>query len=76
MMKIMTTRILTGCWGVCVCAQFADLTDAANRNAEALRQAKQEAHEYRRQIQVVTLDLEALRGTVSPPNHREHSCNL
>ncbi|XP_053193719.1 glial fibrillary acidic protein [Scomber japonicus] len=44
-------------------SKFADLTDAANRNAEALRQAKQEAHEYRRQIQVVTLDLEALRGT-------------
>lgn len=46
--------------------QFADLTDAANRNAEALRQAKQEANEYRRQIQAVTCDLEALRGTVRP----------
>uniref|UniRef100_A0A3Q0RB02 Glial fibrillary acidic protein n=1 Tax=Amphilophus citrinellus TaxID=61819 RepID=A0A3Q0RB02_AMPCI len=44
-------------------SKFADLTDAANRNAEALRQAKQEANEYRRQIQVVTCDLEALRGT-------------
>ncbi|KAK7938743.1 hypothetical protein WMY93_002069 [Mugilogobius chulae] len=43
--------------------EFADLTDAANRNAEALRQAKQEANEYRRQVQVVTCDLEALRGT-------------
>ncbi|XP_029363428.1 glial fibrillary acidic protein [Echeneis naucrates] len=43
-------------------SKFADLTDAANRNAEALRQAKQEANEYRRQIQVVTCDLEALRG--------------
>lgn len=51
--------------------QFADLTDAANRNAEALRQAKQEANEYRRQIQVVTCDLEALRGTVSPLNRRK-----
>uniref|UniRef100_A0A3Q1G9U1 Glial fibrillary acidic protein n=1 Tax=Acanthochromis polyacanthus TaxID=80966 RepID=A0A3Q1G9U1_9TELE len=44
-------------------SKFADLTDAANRNAEALRLAKQEANEYRRQIQVVTCDLEALRGT-------------
>ncbi|KAM4597730.1 glial fibrillary acidic protein [Polymixia lowei] len=44
-------------------SKFTDLTDAAGRNAEALRQAKQEANEYRRQIQVVTCDLEALRGT-------------
>uniref|UniRef100_A0A3Q3IYB2 Glial fibrillary acidic protein n=1 Tax=Monopterus albus TaxID=43700 RepID=A0A3Q3IYB2_MONAL len=44
-------------------SKFADLTDAANRNAELLRQAKQEANEYRRQIQVLTCDLEALRGT-------------
>ncbi|XP_036391248.1 glial fibrillary acidic protein-like [Megalops cyprinoides] len=44
-------------------SKFADLTDAANRNGEALRQAKQEANEYRRQIQVLTCDLEALRGT-------------
>ncbi|AWP19298.1 putative glial fibrillary acidic protein [Scophthalmus maximus] len=44
-------------------SKFADLTDAANRNAEALRQAKQEANEYRRQVQVVSCDLEALRGT-------------
>ncbi|KAM6966456.1 glial fibrillary acidic protein [Tautogolabrus adspersus] len=44
-------------------SKFVDLTDAANRNAEALRQAKQEANEYRRQTQVVTCDLESLRGT-------------
>uniref|UniRef100_A0A8C8DJG9 Glial fibrillary acidic protein n=1 Tax=Oryzias sinensis TaxID=183150 RepID=A0A8C8DJG9_9TELE len=44
-------------------SKFADLTDAANRNGEALRQAKQEANEYRRQIQVLTCDLDALRGT-------------
>ncbi|RVE69867.1 hypothetical protein OJAV_G00082130 [Oryzias javanicus] len=44
-------------------SKFADLTDAANRNAEAQRQAKQEANEYRRQIQVLTCDLDALRGT-------------
>uniref|UniRef100_A0A667Z8Y6 Glial fibrillary acidic protein n=1 Tax=Myripristis murdjan TaxID=586833 RepID=A0A667Z8Y6_9TELE len=44
-------------------SKFADLTDAANRNAEALRQAKQEANDYRRQIQAMTCDLDALRGT-------------
>ncbi|MBN3312058.1 GFAP protein, partial [Atractosteus spatula] len=44
-------------------SKFADLTDAANRNGEALRQAKQEANDYRRQIQALTCDLEALRGT-------------
>ncbi|XP_036408314.1 glial fibrillary acidic protein-like [Megalops cyprinoides] len=44
-------------------SKFADLADAANRNAEALRQAKQEANDYRRQIQVLNCDLEALRGT-------------
>ncbi|XP_068192790.1 glial fibrillary acidic protein isoform X2 [Antennarius striatus] len=43
-------------------SKFADLTDAANRNGEALRQAKQEANEYRRQIQVLNCDLESLRG--------------
>ncbi|XP_008414533.1 glial fibrillary acidic protein [Poecilia reticulata] len=44
-------------------SKFADLTDAANRNAEALRQAKQDANEYRRQVQALTCDLDALRGT-------------
>ncbi|KAM9392428.1 glial fibrillary acidic protein [Pholidichthys leucotaenia] len=44
-------------------SKFADLTDSASRNAEALRQAKQDAKEHRRQIQVLTCDLEALRGT-------------
>ncbi|KAI4899595.1 hypothetical protein NFI96_016519, partial [Prochilodus magdalenae] len=44
-------------------SKFADLTDAANRNADALRQAKQEANDYRRQIQALTCDLESLRGT-------------
>ncbi|KAA0705704.1 Glial fibrillary acidic protein [Triplophysa tibetana] len=44
-------------------SKFSDLTDAANRNAEALRQAKQEANEYRRQVQSLTCDLESLRGT-------------
>ncbi|CAL8274551.1 unnamed protein product [Lota lota] len=44
-------------------SKFADMTDSASRNAEALRQAKQEANDYRRQLQVLTCDLDALRGT-------------
>ncbi|NXQ18513.1 GFAP protein, partial [Peucedramus taeniatus] len=44
-------------------SKFADLTDAAARHAEALRVAKQEANEYRRQLQALTCDLEALRGS-------------
>ncbi|KAK2500173.1 hypothetical protein MC885_015665 [Smutsia gigantea] len=46
-------------------SKFADLTDAAARNAEMLRQAKHEANDYRRQLQSLTCDLESLRGTVS-----------
>eukprot|EP00061_Rhincodon_typus_P010473 g34790.t1 len=45
------------------CVQFSDLTDAATRQAEALRQAKQETNDYRRQIQCLTCDLEGLKGT-------------
>lgn len=45
--------------------QFSDLTDAAGRSAEALRQAKQEAKEQRRHLQALSCDLEALRGAVS-----------
>ncbi|CAM9807771.1 unnamed protein product [Bubo scandiacus] len=44
-------------------SKFADLTAAAARHAEALRAAKQEANEYRRQLQALTCDLEALRGS-------------
>uniref|UniRef100_A0A8C9N168 Glial fibrillary acidic protein n=1 Tax=Serinus canaria TaxID=9135 RepID=A0A8C9N168_SERCA len=44
-------------------SKFADLTDAAARHAEALRVARQEANEYRRQLQALTCDLEALRGS-------------
>ncbi|KAF4012693.1 GFAP [Cervus elaphus hippelaphus] len=46
-------------------SKFADLNDAAARNAELLRQAKHEANDYRRQLQALTCDLESLRGTVS-----------
>uniref|UniRef100_A0A8C8ZR78 Glial fibrillary acidic protein n=1 Tax=Prolemur simus TaxID=1328070 RepID=A0A8C8ZR78_PROSS len=44
-------------------SKFADLTDAAARNSELLRQAKHEANDYRRQLQGLTCDLESLRGT-------------
>ncbi|XP_047564686.1 glial fibrillary acidic protein isoform X1 [Lutra lutra] len=44
-------------------SKFADLNDAAARNAELLRQAKHEANDYRRQLQALTCDLESLRGT-------------
>lgn len=52
------------------CVQFSDLNDAATRQAEALRQAKQEVNDYRRQIQSLTCDLEGLKGTVSSPWER------
>lgn len=45
--------------------QFADLTDAAARNNDALRVAKQEANDYRRQVQALTCEVDALKGTVS-----------
>lgn len=45
--------------------QFADLSEAANRNNDALRQAKQESNEYRRQVQSLTCEVDALKGTVS-----------
>ncbi|XP_072524800.1 vimentin like [Salminus brasiliensis] len=44
-------------------SKFADLAEAANRNNEALRLAKQEANEYRRQVQALTCDVDALKGT-------------
>nr|KAF6503403.1 vimentin [Molossus molossus] len=36
---------------------------AANRNNDALRQAKQESNEYRRQVQSLTCEVDALKGT-------------
>ncbi|XP_004707290.1 glial fibrillary acidic protein isoform X1 [Echinops telfairi] len=44
-------------------SKFTDLTDAAARNSQLLRQAKHEANDYRRQLQALTCDLESLRGT-------------
>ncbi|XP_071585527.1 peripherin [Heliangelus exortis] len=43
-------------------SKFADLSDAANRNHEALRLAKQEMGESRRQIQSLTCEVEGLKG--------------
>lgn len=45
--------------------QFADLSDAANRNNEALRQTKQEMNESRRLVQRLTSEVDGLKGTVS-----------
>ncbi|XP_051538341.1 vimentin [Myxocyprinus asiaticus] len=44
-------------------SKFADLSEAAARNNDAIRLAKQEANDYRRQLQSLTCDLEALKGT-------------
>ncbi|XP_060778110.1 vimentin-like [Neoarius graeffei] len=44
-------------------SKFADLSDAAARNTEAIRQAKQDAGEYRRQVQNLTCEVDALKGT-------------
>ncbi|NXY39885.1 PERI protein, partial [Pomatorhinus ruficollis] len=41
-------------------SKFADLSDAANRNHEALRLAKQEMNESRRQIQSLTCEVDGL----------------
>jgi hypothetical protein len=49
-----------------LCSQVSDLTQAANKNNDALRQAKQEMMEYRHQIQSYTCEIDALKGTVSP----------
>ncbi|XP_054663025.1 peripherin-like isoform X2 [Grus americana] len=43
-------------------SKFADLSDAANRNHEALRLAKQEMNESRRQIQNLTCEVDGLKG--------------
>lgn len=44
-------------------SKFADLTEAAGRNNEALRVAKQEANDYRRQVQALTCEVDSLKGT-------------
>ncbi|XP_061797891.1 vimentin-like [Nerophis lumbriciformis] len=47
----------------CYKSKFADLTEAAARNNEALRMAKQEANDYRRQVQALTCEADALKGS-------------
>ncbi|XP_056108421.1 peripherin isoform X2 [Rhinichthys klamathensis goyatoka] len=44
-------------------SKFADLTDSAKRNAEAMRQAKQETNDLRRQIQAQNYDIDSLKST-------------
>ncbi|XP_041717844.1 vimentin [Coregonus clupeaformis] len=44
-------------------SKFADLSEAATRNTDAIRQAKQEANEYRRQVQALTCEVDSLKGT-------------
>ncbi|KAM5180609.1 peripherin [Mantella aurantiaca] len=44
-------------------SKFADLSDAATRNNEALRQAKHDMNESRRQIHSLTCEVDGLKGT-------------
>ncbi|XP_035026986.1 vimentin A2 [Hippoglossus stenolepis] len=44
-------------------SKFADLTEAAARNNDALRVAKQESNDYRRQVQALTCEVDSLKGT-------------
>ncbi|XP_029935573.1 vimentin [Myripristis murdjan] len=43
-------------------SKFADLTEQQQRNSEAIRQAKQEVNEHRRQVQALTCEMDALKG--------------
>ncbi|XP_031440222.1 vimentin [Clupea harengus] len=44
-------------------SKFADLSEAAARNNDAIRLAKQESNDYRRQVQALTCEVDALKGT-------------
>ncbi|XP_038653961.1 type III intermediate filament-like [Scyliorhinus canicula] len=44
-------------------SKLADVSDSVSRNNDSLRTAKQENGEYRRQIQTLTCDIDALKGT-------------
>uniref|UniRef100_A0A3B3U302 Vimentin like n=1 Tax=Poecilia latipinna TaxID=48699 RepID=A0A3B3U302_9TELE len=57
-------------------SKFADLTEAAARNNEALRLAKQEANDYRRQVQALTCEVDALKGTALGRQMREMEENF
>uniref|UniRef100_A0A8D2LBE0 Neurofilament medium polypeptide n=1 Tax=Varanus komodoensis TaxID=61221 RepID=A0A8D2LBE0_VARKO len=43
--------------------RYAKLTEAAEQNKEAIRSAKEEIAEYRRQLQAKSIELESVRGT-------------
>lgn len=43
--------------------KFADLSEQANRSNEAIRASREEANEFRRQLQSKTIEIESLRGT-------------
>uniref|UniRef100_A0A7M4F6F2 Neurofilament medium polypeptide n=1 Tax=Crocodylus porosus TaxID=8502 RepID=A0A7M4F6F2_CROPO len=43
--------------------RYAKLTEAAEHNKEAIRSAKEEIAEYRRQLQSKSIELESVRGT-------------
>lgn len=55
--------------------QFNDLTESAKRNTDALRLAKQEANESRRQIQSLNCEVDAMKNTVRTHSH-PHLPNL
>uniref|UniRef100_A0A3Q3MM07 Peripherin n=1 Tax=Labrus bergylta TaxID=56723 RepID=A0A3Q3MM07_9LABR len=44
-------------------SKFADLTESAKRNTDALRQAKQDSNDSRRQIQSLNCEIDALKNT-------------
>uniref|UniRef100_A0A3Q3XBC8 IF rod domain-containing protein n=1 Tax=Mola mola TaxID=94237 RepID=A0A3Q3XBC8_MOLML len=43
-------------------SKFANVTEVAARNQDAIKHSKEELSEYRRQVQARTLEIEALRG--------------
>ncbi|KAG7223838.1 hypothetical protein INR49_026521, partial [Caranx melampygus] len=43
--------------------KFADLSEQANRSNEAIRASREEANDFRRQLQSKTIEIESLRGT-------------
>ncbi|XP_035854092.1 vimentin-like [Sander lucioperca] len=46
-------------------SKFADLTEAAARNNDALQLAKKEANEHKRKVQSLTREVDDLKGTVT-----------
>lgn len=44
-------------------SKFSELSEQANRSSEAIRAGREEANEFRRQLQSRTIEIESLRGT-------------